>query len=145
MTQVVDEKSHAAWIAERIDALLDRYAAPPLGSAGTMARDDWVAGLLRYSRDAIERACSGYLEEQPDRVPMLSDIARRAAARSNGTRGKPRGAGAVEIGGGDRARLSPDQRRILEEEVLPTARRWLQVPGLAEHGRQTLSYWGETF
>ena len=27
--------------------------------------------------------------------------------------------------------------------ILPTARRCLTIPGLAEHGRKTLEFWGE--
>jgi hypothetical protein len=45
---------------------------------------------------------------------------------------------------GNRGNLSADQLRILEEKVLPTARAWLQKPGLAAQGKQTLEYWGET-
>jgi hypothetical protein len=46
---------------------------------------------------------------------------------------------------GDRYALSSDERRILEEQVLPTAHRWLSMPGLDAHAVQTLAYWGETF
>ena len=44
---------------------------------------------------------------------------------------------------GDRNKLTYDQRRILEEQVLPTAREWLKINGLAHHGKSTLAYWGE--
>ena len=46
---------------------------------------------------------------------------------------------------GDRNQLSPDELHILEMRVLPTARRWLSMPGLEHHARQTLAYWGEAF
>ncbi len=46
---------------------------------------------------------------------------------------------------GDRNALSPDERFILEDKVLPTARRWLSMPGLDVHAMQTLDYWGETY
>lgn len=40
--------------------------------------------------------------------------------------------------------LSPHEVRVLDEKVLPTARRALrQFPGLAHHAVQTLQYWGE--
>jgi len=33
---------------------------------------------------------------------------------------------------------------ILENEVLPTARKWSQMnTGLSSHARKTLAYWGE--
>jgi hypothetical protein len=45
---------------------------------------------------------------------------------------------------GNRDSLSRDEMDILENKVLPTARRWVrEIPGLAAHGRQTLEYWGE--
>lgn len=43
---------------------------------------------------------------------------------------------------GDRSRLTRDQEFILEEKVLPTARRWLRIPTLPAHGKKTLAYWG---
>ena len=39
--------------------------------------------------------------------------------------------------------LSHDEIHILENKILPTARRWLSIPGLADHGKQTLEFWGE--
>lgn len=40
--------------------------------------------------------------------------------------------------------LSPHEIRVLDEQVLPTARRWLRkYPGLAHHAAQTLRHWGE--
>lgn len=46
---------------------------------------------------------------------------------------------------GDRTSLTLDEHILLEQKVLPTARRWVRdIPGLADHGRQTLAYWGET-
>ena len=46
---------------------------------------------------------------------------------------------------GDRSQLSPDELHILDMRVLPTARRWLGIPGLDRHAMQTLAYWGESF
>lgn len=44
---------------------------------------------------------------------------------------------------GDRRALTFDERELLETKILPTARRWLKIPGLADHGKQTLRFWGE--
>lgn len=39
--------------------------------------------------------------------------------------------------------LTAAELHTLEERVLPTARAWLRIPGLAHHGVQTLQAWGE--
>ena len=44
---------------------------------------------------------------------------------------------------GDKTELTHDELYILESQIIPTARRWLEIPGLAASGRQTLEYWGE--
>lgn len=45
---------------------------------------------------------------------------------------------------GQRNSLSRDELFTLEDVVLPTARRWVRdIPGLADHGKKTLDYWGE--
>lgn len=45
---------------------------------------------------------------------------------------------------GDRYALTPKDLNILDMQILPTARRWAENGGsLAEHGRQTLAFWGE--
>ena len=44
---------------------------------------------------------------------------------------------------GDMSELSADQLRLLETKILPTARRWLGIPGLREQGEKTLAYWGQ--
>lgn len=50
----------------------------------------------------------------------------------------------IEIKRGDRASLTGVELQILDEAVLPVARRWLrQSPALAHHAVQTLSHWGE--
>ena len=50
-------------------------------------------------------------------------------------------------GNDTRATLSLDQRLVLENQVLPTAARWVRdyPPGSVLHrqGMQTLRYWGE--
>lgn len=46
-----------------------------------------------------------------------------------------------------RCELSFDSREVLENTVLPVARRWLakypQGSTMHEHAEETLSYWGE--
>lgn len=43
---------------------------------------------------------------------------------------------------GNRASLSMDEMDLLENTILPTARRWVRdYPALAEHAKQTLAYW----
>lgn len=44
---------------------------------------------------------------------------------------------------GDKAGLSRDELALLENKILPKARRWLGT-GLHEHGVKTLEFWGET-
>ena len=51
----------------------------------------------------------------------------------------------TEIARGDRNRLTGAELHKLDMEVIPTALRWVRdFPMLADHGRQTLSYWGVT-
>lgn len=59
-----------------------------------------------------------------------------AAIRRNG--GEATGAKA-----GDRQSLSFDEQAILEDKILPTARRWLTIPGLRDQAIRTLEFWGE--
>lgn len=50
----------------------------------------------------------------------------------------------IEIKRGDRGSLTGAELQILDERVLPTARRWIrEYPALAHHAAQTLAYWGE--
>lgn len=50
----------------------------------------------------------------------------------------------IEIKRGDRGSLTGTELQILDERVLPTARRWLrEYPQLAHHAVSTLLYWGE--
>lgn len=145
MALASDERAHADWIAEQVRHLLDCFDAPSFGFNRTLSRDDWVAGLSRFSREAITYACATYRAQERGRVPELSDIAARARAFEKERAGPvPRPLG-VKPGCGDRSKLSFDERRILEDEVLPRARSWLDVPGLADQGRRTLLFWVETF
>lgn len=46
---------------------------------------------------------------------------------------------------GDRSKLSFDEQNLLDTKVLPTARRWLSIPNLRDHGKRTLEFWGESY
>lgn len=48
-------------------------------------------------------------------------------------------------GKGSRDGLTSSEVYTLETRVLPTARRWLGIPGLRDHAERTLAYWGEEF
>ena len=47
-------------------------------------------------------------------------------------------------GRGDRGKLNFDERALLEQKIIPAARRWISIPGLKDHGKATLEFWGET-
>lgn len=44
---------------------------------------------------------------------------------------------------GNRVTLTANELDLLETKILPTARRWLGVYSLRQHGIQTLRHWGE--
>ena len=44
---------------------------------------------------------------------------------------------------GDRKKLSFDENMLLDEKILPAARRFLEIPSLRKHGEKTLEFWGE--
>ena len=100
-----------------------------------MAIDDWVKQLAGFSADQIELACIKYLRDQPRRRPTPGDV--RAKVQSEAQ------VRSVSANRGDRASLTHDELVLLETEILPGARRWLDIPGLEDHGKQTLAYWGE--
>lgn len=99
------------------------------------ALKDWVAALAPFPQATIERACERYLRNQPRRRPTPGDIRAICEARqeTKADSAAPRG---------DRAKLTYDELELLEDSVLPTARRWLGIPGLEQFGRNTLEYWG---
>lgn len=123
---------HAAWISGRIETLLSHYYQPDSPSeVRDGAIDDWVEILCHLSRPAIEMACAAWLRDHPRRRPTPGDIRAKAST-------------AAPTALGDRSRLSHDELILLEEKVLQTARRWVRTyPGIADHGRQTLAFWGE--
>ena len=129
----------AGWITGRIQTLLSHYFQPdaPI-ELREAALTDWAETLMPFSRQGIEHACANYLRGQPRRRPTPGEIRNRAEAFDQKQR---KAAGPASEG--DRSKLSADQRTILETEVLPTARRWLNLPDLRKHGEKTLAYWGE--
>ena len=98
-----------------------------------MAIVDWVRALSGYSQEQISAACDMHLRDQKSGRPKPADILGRI---SNGSSGGG-------MGRGDKSKLSRDAIVLLESTVLPNARKWLSIPGLADQGRQTLEYWGE--
>lgn len=135
----------SAYLDGKLRNYLARRSPPQFMAKNETAQVEELAALVR----AVSRAApdSGFQEWWP----RLED----ALDRDLRTRAWPTvheiGEAARKIGGnrdaamqtGDRGKLSFDQVQLLNEKVLPTARRWLGIPGLAEHGRQTLAYWGE--
>ena len=129
------DRRHAAWIAGRIETLLSHYYQPDQPrEVLEAALDDWVELLAPLSKQSIDAACSSWLRDEPRKRPTPGDIRARAKGEI----------GASQNQKGDRSKLSFDQRALLDDQIIPTARRWLKIPGLAEHGRKTLEYWGES-
>lgn len=126
---------HEEWIAGRVEVLLSHYHAPNLAAETKAAAiGDWIDALAPFSQIDIERACAAYLRDQPRRRPTPGDIRSKIRPPKND---------GVAMGKGDKSALTYDELRLLEDKVLPTARKWLTVPSLADHGRSTLAYWGE--
>lgn len=98
------------------------------------AIDDWIEALDPFSQPAIEHACRTYIRDQPRRRPTPGDIRGRAQGFGKDASAPKRG---------NRAELTYDELNTLETKILPAARRWISIPGVAEHGRQTLDYWDE--
>ena len=121
----------AKWIAGRVQTLLSHYYQP--GTPQDVidaALGDWVKQLSGFSSEQVEDACQNYLKSQPSKRPTPADVRNRI--------------GAVQGGGmGDKSKLSRDEVDLLHGKILPTARRWLSIPDLADQGRKTLEYWGE--
>lgn len=127
---------HAAWIAKLVKSKLSHYPSDWRVDQATIdgVIDDWVDFLSPFSRMAIEGAFSAHMRDEPGVRPTPGMIRARAKALTENASG---------VRFGNRDQLSTDERWTLEQKVLPTARKWLSIPGLAEHGKQTLEYWGE--
>lgn len=127
---------HAMWIAGRVQVLLSHYFQPDNpAEVQEAAVDEWIEILAPFSRQAIDQACKRYIIDQPRRRPSPGDI--RAKVR------EPKQSEERATGRGDKSKLTPDEMRVLEDEILPKARQWMAIPGLRERGEKTLAYWGE--
>ena len=129
------QPASSKWIAGRIQTLLSHYFQPDTPSDVTEAAlGDWVKALTGFSADQIEAGCQSYLRNQPSRRPTPADVRNRIQGVYQQ---------AEQSGRGSRKSLSADERYTLETKIIPNARRWLGIKGLADHGRQTLEFWGE--
>jgi len=120
-----------------VKTLLSHYFQPSeANDLRDAALKDWVSDLLPFSQQAIRNACDSYRRDQPRRRPTPGDIRQRCVAYSDAREDR--------ASDDPRLKLSHDELQLLEQKVLPTARRWvLEIPGLREHGEKTLAYWGE--
>jgi hypothetical protein len=135
----VNAGQHAQWISGSVETLLAHYFTPELSKEAVEAAiDDWIKTLIHLSPDAIENACSGYLRDQPRRRPTPGDIRQRAESHAKARETND------QQERDPRLDLSHDELQLLEEKVLPTARRWVaEIPTLAIQGAKTLAHWGE--
>lgn len=138
LAEPVSDGQHAQWIAGRVTTLLSHYYQPDApAELREAAIDDWIKLLLPFPPQTIEKACASYLRDQPRRRPSPGDICARCnKPKRDDQTAKPRG---------DRSALSYDGRQLLEEKVLPTAKRWLRDPALRQSGKSTLEFWGEPY
>jgi len=100
------------------------------------AMEHWVNTLAPFSKKSIEHALHSYVQSMSTSAPTPAHIRDRAkAAETEGA-----------IGYGDRSSLNMDDHFHLNEQVLPTARRWMEKypprDPLSEAGKQTLIYCG---
>ena len=102
---------------------------------------DWVQSLNGYAQTRIEESCSHYLRSQPNKRPVPADIIRRIKSQNTSA---PK---ADKAALGDRSTLDEREIDLLENKVLPTARRWLTEyadnESMVGAARKTLAYWGE--
>lgn len=117
--------------------------SPPQSMRGNEAAMKAELGILS---DTLTRAGA----DTPGRVrAVFTEVKRRAQTRSWPTPREIIDAASglrSDQGGrdtGDMDALTHDERLLLEAKVLPAARRFLDIPGLREHGQQTLAYWGQ--
>ena len=123
---------HARWIAGRVQVLLSHYFQPDNPQdVQEAALGDWIEALAEFDQSAIDRACAAYIRSQPRRRPTPGDIRKQVMAPKSEAQGR------------SRDELSVEELILLDEKILPSARKWLTIPGLADKGRATLAYWGE--
>lgn len=119
---------------------LERYTPPASIRDNARAMQDEADTLLRSlirsapnenSRQWVERVLERVSENLKTRAwPTAHEITEAA---------KSFGAGQ---GSGDIEKMTRDERFILEDKVIPTAERWMNIPGLREHAEKTLAHWG---
>lgn len=129
----VSQPASKKWIAGRVMTLLSHYYQPDTPEAVfEEAVKDWIKALDGHPQERIEAACQAYLKSQPRRRPAPGDILSRMQAGPQAT------------GDERREKLTFDERVKLDE-VLATARAWAVSgnPVFADHGIQTLRFWGE--
>lgn len=113
------------------------------GNDAALARElDTIAGVF-----SAERADRQTIDETFKQIKMTSDSrAWPTAAQVLGAMREVirRRSGERITVEGNRSILTSYELSMLEDKVLPTARRWLrQYPGLRSVAIQTLQYWGE--
>jgi hypothetical protein len=91
---------------------------------------DWIEALDGFSAAQIDAACQRHIRDGRFRPSpaRIRELCEQRAAKSRG---------------GDKMELNRAELALLEDIILPGARRWLTIPGLAEHGRKTLAFWGD--
>lgn len=132
-------------ITKTFSRWLERYSPPLAIRDKPQAMQDEVDTLVRVlmrgaPSEGVGRWAERVLERVSERMttrawPTAGEIA--VAVRGHG--GKSDSASR-----GERGNLSRDELYTLETRVLPTARRWLGIPGLREHAEKTMAHWGET-
>jgi len=71
-----DRSKHLAWIAIRVEALLDGYwQNKPTSLVKREIIADWVIGLEVFSPDEITTSCRKWLAAEPRKKPNVGDIA----------------------------------------------------------------------
>lgn len=139
-------------ISEHFSRWIRRRTAPANFVGDEQAEEDELASLLtalvRYAprQDAgkwVDRVTSRLEDKSKYRVwPSRGEVI-EACEEINGRSSAGKQPQGMQLTG-DKLKLSHDQLFKLENEILQTARRWVrEIPGLANHGRQTLAYWGE--
>lgn len=134
-TQSVSPKSSAAspeWIAGRIRVLLSHYFRPDdPEEVRDAALVDWITALNGFSAEQIDAACADHIRKEAKWRPSPASIRERCEKREN------------RVGQGDPNALSRDEQDILFGTLIPRWQKWLGIPGLEDHARQSLGYWGQ--
>ena len=130
------------YLEARLNEYLNRRSPPQAFAKSPAAMADEIAALVR----AVLRCApdNGYQEWWPKLEDNLDRSLRtRAWPTVFEINAAAPPAASAKSNQGSRSHLSASELDILENQILPAARRWLSNSGLAEHGKQTLEYWGE--